>query len=66
VIVPKVPEEVVVRKLRNQVGPILKELCRQKGVEVLEGNDAGRAMCLSLPPKSHRVCDRFLKGKKRG
>ena len=35
VIVPKYRKKLMYGQLRNQVGPILKELCRQKGVEVI-------------------------------
>ena len=53
-------------KLRHQVGPILKELCRQKGVEVVEGHVMPDHvhMCLSIPPKySVAFVLGFLKGK---
>jgi putative transposase len=53
-------------KLRRQVGPILKELCRQKGVEVIEGHVMPDHvhMCLSIPPKySVAFLIGFLKGK---
>jgi putative transposase len=66
VIVPKYRKKLLFGKLRNKVGPILKELCRQKGVEVLEGhvmNDHVH-MCLSIPPKlSVAFLIGFLKGK---
>ncbi len=65
-IVPKYRKKLLFGKLRNKVGPILKELCRQKGVEVLEGhvmNDHVH-MCLSIPPKlSVAFLIGFLKGK---
>src|SRR5437763_6614218 len=53
VIVPKYRKKLLYGKLRNQVGPILKELCRQKGVEVIEGHTMPDHvhMCLSIPPK---------------
>ena len=53
VIVPKYRKKLMYGKLRNQVGPILKELCRQKGVEVVEGHVMPDHvhMCLSIPPK---------------
>jgi putative transposase len=66
VIVPKYRKKLLFGKLRNQVGPILKELCRQKGVEVIEGHVMPDHvhMCLSIPPK-HSVAFLigFLKGK---
>jgi putative transposase len=53
-------------KLKRQVGGILRELCRQKGVELLEGHLMADHihMCLSVPPKysiAHTIG--FLKGK---
>ena len=53
VIVPKYRKKLMFGQLRNQVGPILKELCRQKGVEVIEGHVMPDHvhMCLSIPPK---------------
>src|SRR5208282_5017301 len=66
VIVPKYRKKLLFGKLRNQVGPILKELCRQKGVEVIEGHVMPDHvhMCLSIPPKySVAFAIGFLKGK---
>ena len=66
VIVPEYRRKVLYGKLRRQVGAILRELCRQKGVELLEGRllmDHVH-MCLSIPPKysvAHTIG--FLKGK---
>jgi putative transposase len=66
VFIPKYRKKVFYGKLRKKVGTILRDLCQQKGVELLEG----RAMpdhihlCLSIPPKysvAHVVG--FLKGK---
>jgi putative transposase len=66
VFIPKYRKKVFYGKLRKRVGTILRDLCQQKGVELLEG----RAMpdhihlCLSIPPKysvAHVVG--FLKGK---
>ncbi|MBK8270073.1 MAG: IS200/IS605 family transposase [Planctomycetes bacterium] len=39
--------------LRSRVGPILRELCRQRGVDLIEGNCQPDHiyMCLSIPPK---------------
>jgi len=53
-------------RLKRQVGPILRELCRQKGVELLEGHCMAEHvhLCLSIPPKysvAHTIG--FLKGK---
>ena len=66
VIVPKYRKKLLYGTLRNQVGPILKELCRQKGVEVIEGHVMPDHvhMCLSIPPKySVAFVFGFLKGK---
>ena len=66
VFIPKYRKKVMYGRLRQQVGRIIRELCDQRGVELVEG----RAMvdhvhlCLSIPPKfsvSHTVG--FLKGK---
>ena len=66
VIVPKYRQNKLYGKFRSQVGEILKELCRQKGVEFLEGHlmPDHVHMCLSVPPKfsiAHAIG--FLKGK---
>ena len=66
VIMPKYRQKVVYGGMRRRIGGILRDLCRQRGVELIEG----RAMpdhihlCLSIPPKysvSHTLG--FLKGK---
>ena len=66
IIVPKYRRKVFYGRLRRQIGTILRELCRQKGVEVLEGHSMPDHihMCLSIPPKysvAHTIG--FLKGK---
>lgn len=66
VILPKYRQKVFYGKFRRQVGEILRELCRQKEVELIEGNAAPDHihMLLSVPPKysiAHTVG--FLKGK---
>lgn len=66
VIIPKYRRKVLYGRLRRKVGRILRELCEQRGVELLEGKAAidHVHMCLSIPPKfsvSHTVG--FLKGK---
>ena len=66
VFIPKYRQKVFYGKMRRKVGQILRTLCQQKGVTLLEG----RAMpdhihlCLSVPPKysiAHTIG--FLKGK---
>ena len=66
VIIPKYRRKVIYGQLRKSIGRILRELCRQRGVEFVEGNMAADHvhMCLSIPPKfsvAHTLG--FLKGK---
>ncbi len=66
VIIPKYRRKVIYGRLKRQIGAILRELCRQKGVELLEGHlmPDHIHMCLSIPPKysvAHTIG--FLKGK---
>ena len=66
VIVPKCRRKLFYGKLRRQIGRILRDLCEQKRIELIEG----RAMpdhvhlCLAIPPKySVAYTIGFLKGK---
>ena len=67
VFVPKYRKKVIFGQLRKGIGQILRAaLCRQRGVELVEGHAMGDHvhMCLSIPPKfsiSNTVG--FLKGK---
>lgn len=66
VIIPKYRKSVIYGRLRRSIGGILRELCDQRGVELLEGKAMADHvhMCLSIPPKfsvAHTVG--FLKGK---
>ena len=66
VFIPKYRRKVIYGRLRRQIGRILRELCDQRGVEVVEGHAMADHvhLCLSIPPKfsvSHTVG--FLKGK---
>ena len=66
VIVPKYRKKVIYGKLKHRVGPILRQLCQQRGVELLEGHAMPDHihMCLSIPPKfSVARTIGFLKGK---
>ena len=66
VIVPKYRKKVIYGKLKPKVGPILRQLCQQRGVELLEGHAMPDHihMCLSVPPKfSIARTIGFLKGK---
>ena len=66
VVVPKYRRKIIYGHLKAGVGKILRDLCRQRGVELLEGHAMPDHvhMCLSIPPKfsvAHTVG--FLKGK---
>lgn len=66
VIIPKYRRKVLYGRLRRHIGVVLRELCRQKGVEFVEGHCMPDHihMCLSIPPKysvAHTI--EFLKGK---
>ena len=66
VFIPKYRQKVLYGRLRRRVGRILRDLCEQKGVELLEGHAMPDHvhLCLSIPPKysvSHTIG--FLKGK---
>lgn len=66
IIVPKYRKRVIYGRLKKEIGPILRELFRQKGVEVLEGHAMidHVHVCVSIPPKLS-VADvvSFIKGK---
>jgi len=66
VIVPKYRKKVFYGKMRKRVGEIIRELCRQKDVELIEGSAAADHihMLLSIPPKySIAMTVGYLKGK---
>ena len=66
VIVPKYRKKKLYGKFRQGVGRIINELCRQRGIEMLEGHLLADHvhMCLSIPPKySVSFAIGFLKGK---
>ena len=66
VIVPKYRKRKLFGKFRKGVGQIIKELCNQKGLEMVEGHlmPDHIHMCLSIPPKySVAFAIGFLKGK---
>jgi putative transposase len=66
VFIPKYRRKVIFGKVRTSVGQILRDLCNQKGIALLEGhamNDHVH-LCLSIPPKySVAYTIGFLKGK---
>ena len=53
VIVPKYRRKVLYGKMKGEVGKILRELCQQKDVELVEGHAKPDHvhMCLRIPPK---------------
>ena len=66
VIAPKYRQKVLYGKLKRDLGEILRDLCRQKGVDLLEGHlmPDHVYMCLRVPPKhSIAFVIGFLKGK---
>jgi putative transposase len=66
IIVPKYRKRVLYGKIRRRVGEILRDLCRQRGIEMMEGHlmPDHIHMCLSVPPKfSIAFAIGFLKGK---
>jgi len=66
VILPKYRRKVLYGRLRQRIGIILRELCRQKGVELVEGKAMPDHihMLLSVPPKfSIAMTVGYLKGK---
>ena len=66
VITPKYRKKVFYGRMRKQIGEILRNLCKQRGVELLEGHAMADHvhMVLSIPPK-YSVANTagFLKGK---
>ena len=66
VIVPKYRRKEFYGKLRRRIGEILRELCRQKEVEIVEGNAMPDHihLLLRIPPKySVAMTMGYLKGK---
>ena len=66
VIIPKYRQKVLYGKIRRRVGEILRELCLQREIELLEGKAMPDHvhMLLSVPPKysiAHTIG--YLKGK---
>ena len=66
VIVPRYRKKVIYGGLREKIGGILRRLCQQNGIELLEGHALPDHvhLCLSIPPKysvAHTIG--FLKGK---
>jgi len=66
VILPKYRRKTLYGRVRRDVGKILRELCRQKGIELLEGKAMPDHihMLVSVPPKySIAMTIGYLKGK---
>jgi putative transposase len=66
VIVPKYRRKVLYGRLRRQIGNLLRQLCRQKGVDLLEGHAMPDHvhMVLRIPPKySVAMVVGYVKGK---
>jgi putative transposase len=66
VIVPKYRSKKAFGRVRGELGEIFKQLCRQKGLELVEGKAAVDHvhMLLSVPPKySVAMAVGYLKGK---
>ena len=65
-IVPKYRKKVMYGKLRHQIGEVLRQLCRQKAIELLEGHAMTDHvhLLLSVPPRySIAMTIGYLKGK---
>jgi len=66
VILPKYRQRILYGRVRRGIGNILRELCRQKEITLVEGNAAGDHihMVLAIPPKySVAMTMGYLKGK---
>ena len=66
IFIPKYRRKVIYGKLRAATGGILQDLCKQKGIGLLEGHAVSDHvhLCLSIPPKySVAFVVGFLKGK---
>ena len=66
VIVPKYRKKVMYGKMRRNLGGVLRQLCRQKDVELVEGHAMADHvhMLLSVPPRySIAMIIGYLKGK---
>jgi putative transposase len=66
VIIPKYRRKMLYGRLRKKIGSVLRDLCKQKGVDLLEGHAMPDHihLCLSVPPRySVAFVIGFLKGK---
>jgi REP-associated tyrosine transposase len=67
VIIPKYRKRIFSGQLRRQMGGSLRDLCRHRGVELVEGHclPAQVQLCLSIPPKDSGAHRRGLLNGKR-
>lgn len=66
VIIPKCRRKLLYGRLRERIGTIFRDLCKQKGIVLIEGNAQPDHvhMCLRIPPRySVAYTIGFLKGK---
>jgi putative transposase len=66
VIIPKYRKRMLYGKVKKHVGEVIREVCRQRGIELLEGHlmPDHIHMCVSIPPKHSVVfAIGFIKGK---
>ncbi len=66
VFVSKYRQKTIYEKIRRKLGRIIRDLCSQKGIELLEGHamPGHIHLCLSIPPKfSVSNTIGFIKGK---
>ena len=66
VFVSKYRHKTIYGKIRKKIGGIIRDLCKQKGIELLEGHAMPDHihLCLSIPPKfSVSNTIGFIKGK---
>ena len=64
--ITKYRHKMIYGKLRRKIGGIIRDLCRQKGIDLLEGHAMSDHIhiCLSIPPKfSVSNTIGFIKGK---
>ena len=67
VIIPKYRKRKLYGKLKKHVGEVIREVCRQRGIELIEGHlmPDHIHMCISIPPKqSVAFAIRFIKSKR--
>ncbi len=66
VIIPKYRKRMLYGKLKTHVGEVIREVCRQRGIELVEGHlmPDHIHLCVRIPPK-HSVAFAigFIKGK---